>query len=113
MTTPVHPAGLTASGIRTGDGAHYDVDAIVYGTGFAIADRDATLVGARGLTVRQAWPDGGDPYLGIAVHGLPNYFVIGGPDARAQARDAARQHRRSTCRRPIPLAGCGSRSSSG
>lgn len=34
-----------------------------------------------------AVPDGIDasePYLGVAVHGLPNYFLITGPDAAAQ-----------------------------
>jgi hypothetical protein len=38
-----------------------------------------------------AVPEGGDrdalglePYLGVAVHGLPNYFVITGPDVAAQ-----------------------------
>ena len=38
-----------------------------------------------------AVPDGSDrdalgldPYLGVAVHGLPNYFLITGPDVAAQ-----------------------------
>ncbi len=78
---------LTASGIRTCDGRHYEADALVYGTGFAIPDTvpDNTVVGARGLTVRQAWYDGMEPYLGIAVPGFPNYFLITGADAGAQA----------------------------
>lgn len=80
---------VTASGIRTVDGTHHDVDTIVYGTGFALADHDATLVGVAGLTIRQAWRDGAEPYLGIAVHGFPNYFFLGGPDTAAQARDVA------------------------
>lgn len=29
-------------------------------------------------------PDGLSPYLGVAVHGVPNYFVITGPDVAAQ-----------------------------
>ena len=41
-----------------------------------------TLVGAGGLTIRQAWHDGMEPYLGVAVHGFPNYFLITGPDTR-------------------------------
>jgi cation diffusion facilitator CzcD-associated flavoprotein CzcO len=71
---------LTASGIRTRDGVHHDADAIVYGTGFAIRDPRDTLVGARGLTLPQAWHDGTEPYLGVAVHGFPNYFLVNGPD---------------------------------
>jgi len=79
---------ITASGIRTSDGAEHCVDAIIYGTGFAIPDRsrDATLVGDRGVTIQQAWFDGMVPYFGVAVHGFPNYFFLGGPDIEARAR---------------------------
>ena len=79
---------VTASGIRTCDGVDHDVDAIIYGTGFSIPDSlpDETLVGARGLTIRQAWHDGMEPYAGVAVHGFPNYFLISRPDREAHAR---------------------------
>jgi cation diffusion facilitator CzcD-associated flavoprotein CzcO len=79
---------VTASGIRTRDGVDHDVDAIIYGTGFTIHDQisDERLVGAEGLTIRQAWYDGMEPYLGVAVHGFPNYFLITRPDIEAQAR---------------------------
>ena len=79
---------VTPSGIHTGDGADHRVDAIIYGTGFSIPDRisDETLVGAHGLTIRQAWDDGMEPFFGVALHGFPNYFFITGPDAGAQAR---------------------------
>jgi cation diffusion facilitator CzcD-associated flavoprotein CzcO len=83
---------MTSEGIRTCDGAQHDVDAIIYGTGFSLADQiaDDTLVGAGGLTIRQAWRDGMEPYLGVAVHGFPNYFLITGPDDEAQVRYIAR-----------------------
>jgi cation diffusion facilitator CzcD-associated flavoprotein CzcO len=81
---------VTASGIRTADGAHHPVDAIVYGTGLAVADRDASLVGTRGLTLQQTWRDGMEPYLGVAVHGFPNYFLAGGPDPIAAVRYISR-----------------------
>jgi cation diffusion facilitator CzcD-associated flavoprotein CzcO len=79
---------VTPSGIRTTDGVDHRVDAIVYGTGYSIpADvSDETLVGAAGVTIRRAWPDGMEPFCGVAVHGFPNYFFITGPDADAQAR---------------------------
>ena len=84
-------SALTASGIRTSDGADHGADAIIYGTGFAVPDRtpDTTLVGAGGLTIRQAWDDGMEPFLGVATHGFPNYFFITGPDLAAQARYVA------------------------
>jgi cation diffusion facilitator CzcD-associated flavoprotein CzcO len=82
---------LTPGGIRTSDGVEHHVDAVVYGTGFQIPDQvsDEALVGAGGLTIRQAWYDGMEPYLGIAVHGFPNYFFLTGPDIGRQTRHVA------------------------
>ena len=79
---------LTPSGIRTVDGVEHRVDAVIYGTGFQVSDQvsDEALVGAGGLTIRQAWSDGMEPYLGIAVHGFPNYFFVTGPDIAMQTR---------------------------
>jgi hypothetical protein len=69
---------VTAAGIRTVDGVHHDADVIVYGTGFAVRAGlpTETLIGARGRTIQQAWTDGMEPYLGVALHGFPNYFTI-------------------------------------
>jgi cation diffusion facilitator CzcD-associated flavoprotein CzcO len=83
--------GITASGIRTADGRDHDADAIIYGTGFAVAEGmpEGTLIGAGGASIREAWDDGTEPYFGVALHGFPNYFLVGGPDAGAQARYVA------------------------
>jgi cation diffusion facilitator CzcD-associated flavoprotein CzcO len=79
---------LTASGIRTCDGAHHETDAIVYGTGFEIRTElpHDTLVGAGGLTIQQAWRNGMEPYRGVALHGFPNYFMLGAPEFPAALR---------------------------
>jgi cation diffusion facilitator CzcD-associated flavoprotein CzcO len=79
---------VTAAGIRTHDGVQHDCDAIVYGTGFAVRAElpHDTLVGAGHLTVQQAWHDGMEPYLGVAMHGFPNYFMLGGPELDAAVR---------------------------
>jgi Domain of unknown function (DUF4873) len=80
---------VTAAGVRTADGVHHDADAIVYGTGFAIRaglPPDA-LVGAGGVTIQQAWTNGTEPYLGLAVHGFPNYFTLNSRDFQAAPRD--------------------------
>jgi hypothetical protein len=79
---------VTAVGIRTADGVHHDADAIVYGTGFAVRAGlpHDTLLGARGVSIHQAWVDGAEPYLGVALHGFPNYFTINGPDFGAAMR---------------------------
>ena len=77
---------VTTSGIRTADGVRHEVDTIICGTGFTVRDERTALVGAGGLTLGQAWHDGMEPYLGVAVYGFPNYFVLGGPDFEAAAR---------------------------
>jgi Domain of unknown function (DUF4873) len=79
---------VTAAGIRTADGVHHDADAVVYGTGFKIPAGlpQDTLVGARGVTIQQAWTDGMEPYLGVALHGFPNYFLIDGPEFEVAVR---------------------------
>jgi Domain of unknown function (DUF4873) len=86
VTSPIDE--LTAAGVRTADGVHHAADAIVYGTGFSVRPGlppDA-LVGSKGLTIQHAWTDGSEPYLGVALHGFPNYFTVDGPDADAAAR---------------------------
>jgi hypothetical protein len=81
ITSPIEE--VTAVGIRTTDGVHHDADAIVYGTGFAVRAGlpDDTLVGGRGVRIQQAWVDGAEPYLGVALHGFPNYFTVSGTEA--------------------------------
>jgi hypothetical protein len=82
VTSPIDE--LTAAGIGTADGIHHDADAIVYGTGLCVRAGlpPDTLVGAKGLTIQQAWTNGMEPYLGIALHGFPNYFIADGPAPR-------------------------------
>ena len=82
---------VTAVGVRTVDGVHHDAEAIVYGTGFAVRAglADDALLGARGLSIQQAWVEGAEPYLGVAVHGFPNYFTVGGPHFAAAIRYVA------------------------
>jgi len=79
VTPPIEE--VTAAGIRTADGVHHDADTIVYGTGFAIRAGlpHNALVGAHGVTLQQAWTNGMEPYLGIALHGFPNYFIVDEP----------------------------------
>jgi cation diffusion facilitator CzcD-associated flavoprotein CzcO len=87
VTSPIDE--VTAAGIRTADGIHHDADAIVYGTGFAIRAGlpHHALVGAGGVTIQQAWTEGMEPYLGVAIHGFPNYFTVDGPDFQSGMRN--------------------------
>ena len=65
------------------DGKSYDVDCIIYASGFevaAAADRAGSfaLIGAGGQTLAQYWQDGRKSLHGIFVHGFPNLGIMNG-----------------------------------
>lgn len=74
---------LTTRGIQTTD-AHYELDKIVFATGFdaftgAILNMD--ICGRDGITLEEKWADGPRTYLGLTVHNFPNMFIITGPQS--------------------------------
>ncbi len=73
---------ITATGIRTVDGAEHAVDVLVYGTGFATQEflDSIEIRGAGGELLSQRWADGARAYLGIAVPGFPNLLIMYGPN---------------------------------
>ncbi|HEX4356636.1 MAG TPA: NAD(P)/FAD-dependent oxidoreductase [Pseudonocardia sp.] len=74
---------ITPTGVRTAD-AEYEVDSIVYATGFDAMTGTLFKLGIRGrggLDLRQKWAQGPRTYLGLATHGFPNLFLITGPQS--------------------------------
>jgi cation diffusion facilitator CzcD-associated flavoprotein CzcO len=81
---------VVTSGIRqirphsivTADGAEQPVDTIIFGTGFHVTDPPAgeRLYGRGGLQLKDAWKDGMQAYLGAAIAGFPNLFMLIGPN---------------------------------
>ena len=76
---------ITSRGVRTSD-AHYDLDVLVYATGFdgmtgALLSMDIRGVG--GLALRDKWADGAGTYIGLVAAGFPNLFMITGPGSPA------------------------------
>jgi cation diffusion facilitator CzcD-associated flavoprotein CzcO len=72
---------ITPAGIRTSDGG-YDVDSIVFATGFDAmtgALLNVDIRGRCGRRLRDRWADGPRSYLGLAIAGFPNLFTITGP----------------------------------
>jgi 4-hydroxyacetophenone monooxygenase len=70
-------------GVITEHGHDYDLDAIIYATGFDIARFVSTfsVKGRDGLDLREAWDDDDcRAYLGLAVPGFPNFFIMYGPN---------------------------------
>ena len=66
----------------TEDGAELDVDVVVCATGYAAADYlgQVEVVGEGGTSLREVWRDGAHAYLGMAVPGFPNFFMLYGPN---------------------------------
>jgi cation diffusion facilitator CzcD-associated flavoprotein CzcO len=75
-------AEVDADGVRTVDGTHHPADVIIYGTGFETTNFLAGLEvkGIDGTSLHEVWQDGADAYLGMAVAGFPNLFLLYGPN---------------------------------
>ena len=76
---------ITPGGLRTSAG-HYDLDVLVYATGFdgmtgALLSMD--LRGVGGLALRDKWAGGAGTYMGLVASGFPNLFMITGPGSPA------------------------------
>lgn len=66
---------ITPGGLRTVDGVHHDVDAIVCATGFDCSYRPAfPVVGRDGRDLGEVWREEPLHYFSVAVPGFPNYF---------------------------------------
>src|SRR5690606_33937510 len=80
VTAPIER--LTADGVRTADGQHRRADVLVYATGFRAPEflMPIAVHGRGGQSLQQRWRDGADAYLGLAVPGFPNAFMIAGPN---------------------------------
>jgi cation diffusion facilitator CzcD-associated flavoprotein CzcO len=79
--TPIEQ--FTTRGIQTAT-THYDLDLIVYATGFdAItgAFDHIDIRGVEGRTLREKWRDGPSTYLGLMTHGFPNLLMVAGPQS--------------------------------
>ncbi|MBB2990035.1 cyclohexanone monooxygenase [Mycolicibacterium iranicum] len=73
---------LRARSLVTADGTEIGVDVVVCATGYAAADYlgQIEVRGADGVLLRDTWRDGAYAYLGMAVPGYPNFFMLYGPN---------------------------------
>ena len=88
---------ITPKGLRTKD-AEYELDAIVFATGFDAMTGAMLEIDIRvkdGEVLAEKWAAGPRTYLGLMVAGLPNMFMItgpGSPSVKAQMILAIEQH---------------------
>jgi cation diffusion facilitator CzcD-associated flavoprotein CzcO len=73
---------VTRNTIVAGDGTEVAVDAIIFGTGFQVADMPVGkfVRGRGGRTLDDVWQGSPKAYLGTAVAGFPNLFLMTGPN---------------------------------
>ena len=72
---------ITPAGVRAG-GKEYELDIIVFATGFDALTGPLKNLGIRGrggVALADKWQDGPHSYLGLAIAGFPNLFTITGP----------------------------------
>ncbi len=74
---------LTATGIET-TSAHYELDLIVYATGFDAITGGYDRIDVRGVdgqSLRDKWRDSPSTYVGMMSHGFPNLAMVAGPQS--------------------------------
>ena len=73
---------LEPDAVVTADGGRRPADVLIFGTGFSTTDFLAHIpvLGEGGVTLADTWKDGARAYLGSAVPGFPNCYVLYGPE---------------------------------
>ncbi|MFP4005033.1 MAG: flavin-containing monooxygenase [Alphaproteobacteria bacterium] len=79
-TRPI--ARIAPDGVVTEDGAHHPADALILATGFRATSflEPLRVTGRDGRDLHEDWRDGAEAYLGVAVAGYPNLFLLYGPN---------------------------------
>jgi 4-hydroxyacetophenone monooxygenase len=83
VTEPIRE--IVPEGVLTADGHRHDADVLVLATGFDVLRflTSYEAIGRDGRTLREVWDDDdARAYLGTAVPGFPNFFVLYGPNTQ-------------------------------
>jgi len=75
-------ASINEAGIVTAQGEQLDVDLIIYSTGYDATDGVISypVIGKDGTALSEVWSEYPRAYLGTAIPGFPNLFVVTGPN---------------------------------
>jgi cation diffusion facilitator CzcD-associated flavoprotein CzcO len=85
VTDPI--SRITETGILTAGGTAVDADAIVLATGFETSSylSGIDVIGVGGERLHARWGLDPQAYLGVAVSGFPNFFMLYGPNTNQGA----------------------------
>ena len=80
VTDPI--AEITPHGVKTKNGLEYEVDVLIYGTGFQASRflSPMKVTGRNGVDLHAHWNGDARAYLGITIPGFPNLFCLYGPN---------------------------------
>lgn len=80
VTDPI--ARVSETSVITTNGDVVDVDAIVLATGFETSEylSGIEVIGKGGASLHERWGCDPSAYLGVAVSGFPNFFMLYGPN---------------------------------
>ncbi|MET8844014.1 flavin-containing monooxygenase [Streptomyces rubiginosohelvolus] len=85
VSTKENPiARITPTGVVTEDGTEHELDVLVFATGFDAMEGSyhrMDIRGRDGVRLGDHWGDAPSSYLGIAVNGFPNLFMVFGPNS--------------------------------
>ncbi len=73
---------ITETSVVTAGGKAFEVDTIVLATGFETSRylSGIDVIGTGGRSLHERWGDDPSAYLGVAVGGFPNFFMLYGPN---------------------------------
>jgi len=73
---------IETDAVVTSDGERHPADVLIFGTGFSTTDFLAhiPITGVAGRRLAEEWKDGARAYLGTAVAGFPNCYLLYGPN---------------------------------
>ena len=73
---------MTPGGVLCSDGTRVAADVVVWCTGFTATEYLAPIeiTGRGGRSIREAWAEGPEAYLGLATPGFPNLLMSYGPN---------------------------------
>jgi cyclohexanone monooxygenase len=80
--TRITPTGVEVGAEHADDHHHYELDVIIFATGYdAVSGAFAAIDirGRNGARLIDAWSDGPSAYLGLAIAGFPNLLTVNGP----------------------------------
>jgi cation diffusion facilitator CzcD-associated flavoprotein CzcO len=80
VTSPLERIGRDS--VRTRDGRAHRADTLIFATGFETTSFLAPMQieGVGGRKLEEEWREGAEAYLGLAVAGFPNLFLLYGPN---------------------------------